>query len=171
MRRTTPIATVLGLTMLGVVAAAGVVYAADEGPRPVTVPSSGRPTPSPTQPTTLRPLTSEEIDVLAEGDDADHPWESCTIDGVTITCPDGWTGEYPAPEDDGSIYAAGAFTSQAHLTRCKGVDREPHLPCRVLMRPTYVVGGDGVRHEECYVTLVNAEDSQMVCRDDTVWPS
>jgi len=75
------------------------------------------------------------------------------------------------PRSDGSVYSAGAFTGQGRLRPCAGEDVEPHLPCRVLMRPTYVVGGDGVRHEVCAITLVNAEDSQMVCADDTVWAS
>jgi hypothetical protein len=72
---------------------------------------------------------------------------------------------------DGSMTVPDAFTNQSLLLPCAGVDREPHLPCRVLMRPTYVVGGDGVRHEVCAITLVNREDSIMVCADDTVWLS
>lgn len=124
-----------------------------------------------TQPREVSLLTPEQIDVLTEGEDGDHPWEQCTIAGSLVTCPDGFTTTYAMPEDDGSLYAPGSFASQAHLTPCKGVDREPHLPCRVLMRPTYVVGGDGIRHEHCYITLVTREDSQMVCADDTVWAS
>jgi len=149
---------------IGVTFAAGCIYAASTTPMPVVgemeaIPSLGI------------HLTSEQIDVLTEGEDYDHPWEQCRITGVVITCPDGWTGEYAAPEDDGSLFAAGSYRAQADLTPCAGVDREPHLPCRVLMRPTYVVGGDGVRHEQCSITLVNHEDSQMVCADDTVWAS
>lgn len=172
MRRITPITTIVGLAALGVIAAGGVVYAADGGPRPTAtaVPSSGQ-----AVPTTFRALTTEEIDVLAEGDDWDHPWESCTINtDYWVTCPDGARVEYPAPDepgDDGSITDPGALAAALGLPACTGKDAEPDLPCHLQTTPTYVVGGDGVRHDGCYVVLTTAEDSEMVCRDDTVWAS
>lgn len=172
-RTTRRITEAVACLALGSAFTLGCVVAADSKPSTFGMPAV---TAAPTVeygPTAMR-LTPEQIDVLTEGDDPDHPWESCTINtDYWVTCPDGASVEYPysPPEDDGSITDPGAFTSQAHLTRCKGTDVEPHLPCRVLMRPTYVVGGDGVRHEECYVTLLTAEDSEMVCTDDTVWAS
>jgi len=47
----------------------------------------------------LLPLTPEQIDVMTEGDEWNHPWETCRIDtDNVIACPDGWVGEYPEPE-------------------------------------------------------------------------
>lgn len=140
----------------------------------LVVPNTARSVQSPAV-STLTPLTPEQIDVLAEGDDWDHPWESCSINtDYWVTCPDGAWVEYPAPDepgDDGSITDPGALAAALDLPACTGEDAEPDLPCHLQTTPTYVVGGDGVRHDGCYVVLTTAEDSEMVCRDDTVWAS
>jgi len=84
------------------------------------------------------------------------------------------TATYPShgePGPDGSITDPGALAAALDLPGCAGEDREPVLPCHVVTTPTYVVGGDNVRHDGCYVVLVNDTDSEMVCRDDTVWQS
>lgn len=152
---------------VGVVFTAGCLYAAqpDDLTGPVIVPSSGQPSPR-----TLALLTPEQIDVLTESESPNHPWEQCTIDGELITCPDGYTTTWQSVPDT-ATRMAGAFESQSHLRECPDTKDPAILPCRVPMAPTYVVGGDGTVHNHCLITLVNADDSMMVCRDDTVWPS
>ena len=121
---------------------------------------------------TWRALTSEQVDVLAEGDEPDRRWETCEINtDLAIYCADDNTWHtYPAPEPDGSEYALHAHDDMLDLDVCEdkaGAD----LPCRVDMAETYVVGGDGTVHDGCTVVLLNDEDSEMVCTDDTVWAS
>lgn len=165
---------------VGVAFTAGCLYAAtpDDLAGPRIVPSSGQPIVVPSPVTSGSPLSSEEIDVLAEGDDADHPWEQCRINtDLWVTCPDGSRIEYPAPLDDGSVTVEHAFDDQQDLPTCMGgealdaVEHQPDLPCKAGTPPTYVEGGDGVRHDGCYLTLLSDEDSEMVCHDDTVWAS
>lgn len=165
------VATVITSALLGAAAAGAVVYTMDHDQRALPrTPGS-----------TLRPLTAEEIDVLTEGDDWDHPWETCRINSdYGIQCPDGWTGAYPVPEpivatntpgDDGSVTIAGMWDTTMALPLCAEDLSVAVEPCRLNMDETYVVGGDGVRHDGCVVVLTTDEDSGMICRDDTVWAS
>jgi hypothetical protein len=162
------IAAPVAFGTLGAGFALACVYAAGPAPADTVSRDSGTPVG-----TTFRALTTEEIDVLAEGDDADHPWEECRINtDYAISCPDGTWHEYPVPEDDGSTTDPGARAEADDLRECVGPDDEPtNIPCRVPMTETYVVGGDGTTHDGCVIVLSNNRDSEMVCRDDTVWPS
>ena len=161
-RTTRRIAEAAACLALGSAFTLGCVYAADSKPSTFGMPAV---TAAPAAASTLIPLTPEQIDVLAEGDDPDHPWESCRINT------DYWV-KYPAPEDDGSITDPGAFDAQQDLPTCRHTKgTQPDLPCRFDAAPTYAVGGDGVTHDGCYVTLLTAQDSEMVCADDTVWAS
>ena len=44
-------------------------------------------------------------------------------------------------------------------------------PCIVPTNPFTFTDMDNVDHDECVVILTTAEDSELVCNDDTVWPS
>lgn len=116
-------------------------------------------------------LTSEQIDVLTESESADHPWEKCTIAGEAITCPDGYTTTWQQPPPDGAEHDPHAHDDMLDLSVCTDDTVQPDLPCRVKMTETYVVGGDGTVHDGCTIVVLNAEDSEMVCTDDTVWAS
>jgi hypothetical protein len=162
---------------VGAAFTAGCVYAVqpDDLTGPALVPSSGQ-----SVGTTFRALTTEEIDVLAEGDEPDRRWETCEMNtDYAIWCgDDGTWHEYPVPEydpnteDTGGVYDHGAKAAATDLDVCEGPDDEPtNIPCRVPMRETYVIGGDGSDHHGCVIVITTVEDSEMVCADDTVWAS
>lgn len=117
-----------------------------------------------------RHLTSGEIDVLTESESADHPWEFCNLTGELITCPDGYTTTWQQPPPDGAEHVLHAHDDMLDLDVCTEQAGED-LPCRVDMTETYVVGGDGAVHNGCTIVVLNDEDSEMVCTDDTVWAS
>lgn len=159
---------------LGAGFALACVYAADGSIGWPGVPNTTTSVQSPAG-STLMPLTTEQIDVLTEGEDYDHPWESCRINtDLQVTCPDGYVGVYPMPEPNvldgtlpGGTVAPNGYLAVTDMPPCEG----DGYPCRTPMDPTYVVGPDGIVHNECIIIEVADETSAMVCSDDTVWPS
>lgn len=98
----------------------------------------------------------------------------CLADGSPqdmLPCVDAQTGAVTtSPLDDAQAEGATVYELAQLTAYCVG-DPVTAYPCLLEDEVGPVYGADGDEHTGCVLLLTTAEDSAVVCNDDTVWPS
>lgn len=121
--------------------------------------------------------THETAKPLAPQVTSDTPWlDGCSTDADCAAMEQAMRQLYPdtiGESEDVTSEGDGPWEQAWLNVDCEfdSPDVALETPCIVPADPIPFTEPDGTVHPECVVVLTTAEDSELVCSDDTVWPS